>query len=513
MDVVSPHDDGAGMVRYYTIDGEALMPLTDYYRLSLALLTDLYELTMAYGYWKLGMQERRACFVLHFREHPVHGGFTLACGLADVIDYLQHLRFTPDDLAYLATLAGSDGAPLFTPAFLDYLGAMVFRCDVDAVPEGTVIFPHEPLIRVTGPLWQAQLLESALLNILNFQTLIATKAARICLAARGDPVIEFGLRRAQGVDGSLSGVRAAIAGGCAGTSHTLAGKLFGIPVKGTHAHSWVMAFPDELRAFDAYADVMPHNCILLVDTYDTLRGVRQAIAVAERLRARGQRLLGIRLDSGDLAYLSGEARALLDAAGLRDVFIMGSSELDEYVIDSLKEQDAQIHVWGVGTRLITGGDQAALGGIYKLTAVQDEHGAWRHVLKLSEQVVKITTPGLLQVRRFSDEQGFVADMIYDELLGVEGAHEIVHPGDATRRKHIPAGTVFTDLLAPIFRDGRCVYEPPPLLAVRDRGQAQLRQLHPGIKRFVNPHEYPAGLEPRLHAVKTRLIFDTRRTEQ
>ena len=295
---------------------------TDLYRPSLTLLTDLYELTMAYGYWKSGTADHEAVFHHVFRHNPFGGGFTVACGLAYAVDYLERLTFAPEDLAYLAEVRGADHEPLFPPDFLDHLRDFRFRCDVDAVPEGTVVFPHEPLVRVRGPLLAAQLVESALLNFVNFQTLVATKAARVCLAASGEPVLEFGLRRAQGIDGALAASRAAYIGGCAATSNVLASRLFGIPVRGTQAHSFVMAFDDERAAFEAYAAAMPGNSVFLVDTYEAKGGVRNAIAAARALRARGGTLLGIRLDSGDLAYLSIEARRALDEAGFSEAAIL-----------------------------------------------------------------------------------------------------------------------------------------------------------------------------------------------
>jgi nicotinate phosphoribosyltransferase len=355
------------------------------YNHSLALLTDLYQLTMAYGYWKIGRDKRRAVFQLSFRSHPFQGGYTVACGLEDAIEFLSNLKFNPDDLEYLRTLRGNDNEKLFEPAFIDYLRDFRFTCDVDAVPEGTVVFPHEPLLRVTGPILQGQIIETPLLNLINFQTLIATKSARICQAARGEPVLEFGLRRAQGIDGALAASRSAFVGGCAGTSNVLAGKLFGIPVRGTHAHSWVMSFDTELEAFETYAAALPNNCVFLVDTYDTLQGVRNAVKAGELLRKTGHRMIGIRLDSGDLAYLSIEARKILDEAGFKDAAILATNDLDEHIIQSLKSQGATIAVWGVGTRLATAFDQPALGGVYKLGAIQDEHGIWRSKLKLSEQ--------------------------------------------------------------------------------------------------------------------------------
>ncbi len=338
---------------------------------SLALLTDLYEITMAYGYWKERLFDREGAFHLTFRQSPFKSGYAIACGLSYVIEYLRDLRFSDDDLQYLRTLKGNDEQPLFEDAFLDFLKQLRFTIDLWAVPEGTVVFPNEPILRVTGPLLQCQLLESSLLNMINFQTLVATKSARVCQAARGRPVIEFGLRRAQGIDGGIAAARAAYIGGCVGTSNVLAGKLFHIPVMGTHAHSWVMSFDSELDAFRAYADAMPNNCVFLVDTYDSLQGTRNAAAVGKELAAKGHKLVGIRLDSGDLAYLSIEARKILDEAGFPDAAIVASNELDEHVINSLKDQGAQINVWGVGTRLVTAYDQPALGGVYKLSALRD----------------------------------------------------------------------------------------------------------------------------------------------
>lgn len=483
--------------------------LSDLYRPSLALLTDLYQITMAYGYWKSGTHEKEAAFHLHFRTPPFGSGFTIACGLAPALEWIENLRFQPDDLEYLAGLRGNDGQPLFETAFLDHLGALDFRCDVDAIPEGTAVFPHEPLIRVRGPILQAQLLETPLLNLVNFQTLIATKAARVCLAAQGDTVLEFGLRRAQGIDGALAASRAAYAGGCHSTSNLLAGRLFGIPVSGTHAHSWVLSFDSETEAFDAYARALPNNCIFLVDTYDTLDGVRHAVEVGRRLREQGHEMLGVRLDSGDLAWLSREARRILDEGGFPEARVVASSELDEHLIESLKQQGGRITVWGVGTRLVTAHDDPALGGVYKLTAVRGEDGAWKYKVKLSEQAIKVTTPGILQVRRYFSGSEMIADMIYDEELGAPEAPTLVDPADLTRRKEIPAGTAHEDLLVPVFRAGKRVYDPPPLAAVRARTADQLGRLHGGIKRFVNPHRYPAGLELGLFDLKTRLILEAR----
>ncbi len=484
------------------------MTLSALYQPSLALLTDLYQLTMALGYWRAGRADDEAVFHLYFRRNPFQGGYALACGLARVAEFIEAFRFAPEDIEYLSSLSGHDGSPLFPGAFLTALAGLHLDCDVEAVPEGTVVFAHEPLLRVRGSLLQCQLLETALLTFVNFETLIATKAARICHAARGEPVLEFGLRRAQGVDGALSASRAAYVGGTNATSNVLAGRLYGIPVKGTHAHSWVMSFEDELTAFNAYADAMPNNCVFLVDTYDTVEGVRNAIQVGERLRARGQRLLGVRLDSGDLAYLSTVARRLLDAAGFADTFIVGSNDLDELTIQSLKLQDAKIAVWGVGTKLVTAFDQPALGGVYKLTALKRPGGAFEHKLKVSDHAAKTTTPGILQIRRFINHGEYVGDMIFDQLTGIN-LPAIVDPKDPTRQKRLPREAAYQDLLVPLIRQGRRVAQAESLAMVRSRAQAELAHLHGGIKRFENPHEYPVGLEPELHALKARMIFKTR----
>lgn len=474
-----------------------------------ALLTDLYQLTMAYGYWKSGKADQEAVFHLFFRKNPFQGGFTVAAGLADVVAYLQAFQFSASDLAYLAQLTGRDGKPLFETGFLDHLRTLRFNCDVEAMPEGTVAFPQQPLLRVQGAILQAQLVETALLNLINFQSLIATKAARVCLAAQGDSVVEFGLRRAQGVDGAMAASRAATIGGCTGTSNVLAGKQFGIPVKGTHAHSWVLSFDHELEAFTAYAEALPNNCTFLVDTFDTLEGVRNAVKIGQQLRHRGQELIGIRLDSGDLAYLSIEARKILDAGGFKEAVIVASNDLDEHLIASLKQQGAKIDIWGVGTKLITAYDQPALGGVYKLTAIRGADGQWKPKVKLSEQVAKMTNPGILQVRRFRTANEFIGDAIYDTTLPAQQPMVIVDPLDATRRKHFPATADSEDLLVPVLRRGELVTQLPTLNEIQARARTQLTLLNPGAKRFTNPHQYPAGLELSLHELKTKLILQAR----
>lgn len=479
------------------------------YRPTLGLLTDLYQLTMAYGFWTLKRTEEEAVFYLFHRQNPFGGGYTVVAGLEYVIDFVNQFRFDEADLEYLKDLHGNDERPLFAPGFLDYLQNLRLSLDIDAMPEGTVAFPHQPLVRVKGPILQCQLLESALLNIVNFQSLIATKASRICRAAGGEPVLEFGLRRAQGIDGALSASRAAYIGGCAATSNVLAGRLLGIPVRGTHAHSWVMAFESELEAFEAYGEAMPNNCVFLVDTYATIKGIENAIAAGKRLRERGFEMAGIRLDSGDLADLSIQARRMLDEAGFPKASIVASNDLDERLIESLKIQGARISAWGVGTKLVTAYDQPALGGVFKLSATRTRDGAWKHRVKLSEQTAKTSTPGILQVRRFRSAERFAADMTYDELTGVSSESAIVDPMDATRRFQVPSPSQHEDLLIPVMRKGHAVYDSPPLSSIRQRTQEQLGMLPPGVLRFLNPHEYPTGLEERLHALRTELILRAR----
>lgn len=482
--------------------------LASLYGHSLALVTDLYQLTMAYAYWKSGQAECDAAFHLFYRRNPFKGGYCIAAGLGLVIDFIEGFHFTADDVAYLASLTGADNKPLFDAGFLTHLREMRFTCDIDAVPEGTVVFPHEPLVRVRGPIIQAQIIETALLNLVNFQTLVATKAARICAATQGEPVLEFGLRRAQGIDGGLAASRAAYIGGCWATSNVLAGKLYGIPVRGTHAHSWVMSFDDELAAFQAYAAAMPNNCVFLVDTYDTLEGVRKAVEVGRWLRSQGHEMIGIRLDSGDLAYLSIEARKILDAGGFPKAAIVASNDLDEEIITSLKQQGATIGVWGVGTRLATAYDQPALGGVYKLSAIRHPGQPWQHRVKLSEQAIKVSNPGILQVRRFHSDGQCLGDMLFDEELGV-GENMLIDPNDANRFKRMAAGAKHRDLLVPVHRQGRAVYTSPTLEAIRRHAAAELAQFSPTIKRFLHPHEYPVGLEPGLHRLKTHLIRQAR----
>ena len=472
---------------------------------SLGLLADLYQLTMACGYWKSGMADHEAVFHLTFRRHPFGSGFTVACGLGPAVDFLEEFCFDETDREYLQTLRGNDGKPLFEKAFLEHLGNLKLSCDIDAIPEGTVVFPDEPLLRVRGPLIECQLLETALLNIVNFQTLIATKAARVVIAAGEKPVLEFGLRRAQGIDGGLAATRAAYVGGCEGTSNTLAGKLLGIPVRGTHAHSWVMSFAAEEEAFQTYAGAMPNNCLFLVDTYDTVNGVRLAIRAGKRLREQGHEMVGIRLDSGDLASLSVKARQMLDDAGFPKAVIVASSDLDEHVIAGLNKRGAHVDVWGVGTRLATAYDEPALGGVYKLSALRKAGGTWQYKLKLSEEPAKVSNPGILGVRRFSKQGRFVADAIYNEEEAPTGSWTLVDLADPDSRYVVSPDSQPEELLKPVFRQGTSVYKSPPIEEIRAYCRQQLSRLDEGIKKLAGPSRYRVGLEEGLYNLRSSLV--------
>ena len=479
------------------------------YKQSLSLLTDLYELTMAYGYWKEGMADRNACFYLSFRKKPFHGEFAIVAGLQNFIEYIKNLKFVDSDIDYLSTLKDAAGNPMFEEAFLSYLRDFSFTCDIDAMPEGTVCFPYEPLVRVTGPILQAQIIESALLNIINFQTLIATKASRVCLSARPDPVIEFGLRRAQGIDGAISASRASFIGGCNATSNTLAGKLFGIPVVGTHAHSWIMAFDDEYKAFYAYSEALPGSCVFLIDTYSTISGVKNAIKAAKEMRKKGREMIGVRLDSGDLSRLSIEVRKLLDDEGFIDAKIMASNELDEFVIRDLKQQGAKVNVWGVGTNLVTAKEQPALDGVYKLSAIENASGVWEHKLKISEQWVKVTNPGILQVRRFYSEDSYLCDMIFDQIASLE-KNVFLDPFDPSREIDVDPMWSYKDLLVPILKKGELVYDFPSIENIRKHSLSELEQIPGPMRRFLNPQPYFVGLEKELLDSKLQLIKNIKR---
>jgi nicotinate phosphoribosyltransferase len=439
------------------------------------MLTDLYQLTMAQGYWKLGKHLQRASFDLFFREHPFQGGYTVFCGLQAVLEMVQSFKFTQQDIAYLASLKGAKEVPLFSEEFLQALLELQLSLDIDAVREGNIVFPKEPLLRVEGPLWECQLLETGLLNLINFPTLIATKAARICYAAKGDPIIEFGLRRAQGPDGGLTASRAAYVGGAVSTSNVLAGQRYGIPVAGTHAHSWVMAFSDEMTSFRSYAEVMPHNCILLVDTYNSLDGIRNAIQIGLDLKRKGYALLGIRLDSGDLAALSIAARKLLDEAGLLETQIVGSNDLDEYTITKLKNAGAKISIWGVGTHLATAYEQPALGGVYKLVAIQDNKGEWLRKEKQTDDIRKKSRAGIHKIRRFYLENKMQRDVIYDQIKG-----------ECPEAK---TNETFEELLIPVVRLGKPIIETPLLSSIQRYAHEQLQKLPDELKILKPKNQY------------------------
>ena len=460
-----------------------------------ALLTDLYQLTMACAHWHNATGEREAVFHLFFRQAPFDNRFALACGLDAVIEYIESLRFDDSDIAYLATLKDNAGQRLFPDAFLDYLSKLEFTGSVDAVPEGSAVFPHQPMLRVTAPVIQAQMLETALLTLMNFPTLVATKAARIVRTAAGGSVLDFGLRKAQGADGGVSAARAAYIGGCAGTSNVLAGKLFGIPVSGTHAHSWIMAFDSELDAFNYYAKAFPNQCVFLVDTYDSVEGIRNAIRAGEKLRASGHKLAGIRLDSGDLGALSETARQMLDEAGFQDVPIAASSGLDERAIGELRQAGAPIVLWGVGTRLITAQPDAALDGVYKLGAIRKDNGVWSYRMKLSDTPGKSSRPGVQQVRRFYEQGEPVADLLYDEAA-FNTRWQARRGGEW---HDFDADADHVEMLKPIFRDGKLVYERPALTAIRDYAQQQFAE-------FTERPEYPV-LADRYLEESTRDLRD------
>jgi nicotinate phosphoribosyltransferase len=467
------------------------------------LLMDLYQLTMVGGYYLLGKKDERACFDYFFRKIPDGGGFCVAAGLEQFVEYVRNLHFDAEDIAYLRTLN------LFPEEVLTYLTSLRFTGDIYAVPEGTLIFPDEPVVRVTAPLPEAQLIETALLNILNFQTLIATKASRLYIAADGDPVIEFGVRRAQGPDGGLSAARAAFIGGARGTSNLMAGRLYGIPVRGTLAHSWVESFPSELEAFEGYAKIYPKSCLLLVDTYDTLRsGVPNAIRVGRSLREKGLGdLAGIRLDSGDLTFLSREARRMLDEAGFDRAVILGSSDLDEWLIESIKKQGAAIDLWGVGTRMVTSYSGPALGGVYKLSAIW-EKGQMRPKLKVSDDPEKTTNPGVKKVIRFYDERNFMrGDVLFleGETLPPGRTFRAFHPMLQHIHKTYPPQFQRKEILVPIFQDGRLVYHLPDLAAIQQNTFRSLGELRSEHKRLQNPHLYHVSLGERLFQEKQELM--------
>jgi len=463
-----------------------------------ALLTDLYELTMLAGYFAEGMHEEPAVFDLYFRTNPYRGGFAVFAGLEPALHYLRDLRFTENDLEYLKSLG------IFQPAFLEFLRDFRFRGRVIAPPEGTVVFGNEPLLTVEGKLAEAQFVETALLNIINFQTLVATKAARLTLAAGEGVVIEFGLRRAQGPDGGLSEARGAFIGGVRSTSNVQAGQTFGIPVKGTHAHSWVMSFPDELASFRAYAECFPDSCLLLVDTYDTLKsGMPNAITVARELREKGHEIVGVRLDSGDLAYLSKEARRMFDEAGFPEAKIVASNELDEFVIQSIRSEGGKIDIYGVGTRLATcaGDGGGALGGVYKLVRFRGEPR-----IKVTSDIAKATLPDRKRLVRVVDPDGtFHQDVICQQDEEIRPGDTVFDPTNPSRSKGIPEPCRFEDVRGVVMNGGKITGGEPSLDEIADRCAEQLRRLPPGTRRFYNPHIYKISISQGLHDLRSGLM--------
>ena len=476
---------------------------------NLTLLTDFYELTMMQGYFTKGFN-RRAVFDLTYRQNPSNNGFAICAGLEQAIDYIKNLRFDEEDIAYLQ-LQGC-----FSSDFLEYLAEFRFTGEIYAVPEGTLLFPNEPVLRVKAPIIEAQLVETALLNIINFQSLIATKASRVVQAAAGNGVLEFGLRRAQGPDAGVYGARAAVIGGCNATSNVLAGQLFDVPVRGTQAHSWIMSFDSELESFREYVKIFPDSCTLLVDTYDTLKsGVPNAITVFGELRAKGAlRNYGIRLDSGDMAYLSKEARKMLDAAGFNDAVISASSDLDEYLIESLKLQGAKITLWGVGTKLITSSDCPAFGGVYKLAAEENSDGEFIPKIKLSENPVKVSNPGVKKIFRIFDaETGKIkADLIAldDEVIDTAQPLTLFDPLATWKRMTLSPGKyTVRELLVPVFINGECVYKSPSVMEIKEKCARELETLWEEHRRLMNPHIIPVDLSQRLYDMKQSMIDEIR----
>ncbi len=464
-----------------------------------ALITDLYELTMLAGYLEEGMTETPAVFDLFFRHNPFNGGYAILAGLDTALTYLEELRFTEDELAYLKRLG------IFNSRFLDYLRGFRFHGRVIAPPEGTAVFPNEPLLTVEGPLAEAQLVETALLNIINFQTLVATKAARINFAAAGGAVIEFGLRRAQGPDGGLSEARAAYVGGVRSTSNVQAGMTFAIPVMGTHAHSWIMAFPDELTAFRAYARIFPKSCVLLVDTYDTLKsGIPNAIIVAREMRDQGQAMIGVRIDSGDLSYISREARRMLDEAGFPEVKIVASNELDEYVITSISEGGGKVDIYGVGTRLATcsGEGGGALGGVYKLVKIGDQPK-----LKVTSDIAKATLPDRKRLlRAVTPEGSFIQDVICLCDEEINPGETVYDPLNPLQHVNIPGNALLHDMRGRVMEEGRRSGGGRETLdQMADRTAVQLAKLPQGCLRFINPHRYKVSISRGLLDLRLRLV--------
>ena len=473
---------------------------------NLTLLTDLYELTMMQGYYET-QENETVVFDVFFRENPDKGGYSVMAGLEQVIEYIKNLNFSYDDVDYFRKLG------IFSEDFLQYLSGFHFSGSIYAIPEGTVIFPKEPLLKVIAPIMEAQLVETAILNIINPQSLIATKASRVVYAAQGDGIMEFGLRRAQGPDAGLYGARAAVIGGCVGTSNVLAGQMFDVPIMGTHAHSWIMSFKDEYTAFKEYAKLYPDACTLLVDTYDTLKsGVPNAIRVFREMREQGihPKSYGIRLDSGDLAYLSKQARKMLDDAGFPDAVIAASNDLDEMLIHDLKMQGAKITSWGVGTNLITSKGCPSFGGVYKLAAIQGADGEFAPKIKISENTEKITNPGNKTIFRVYDkETGKIrADLICfaDEIFDTDQDLLLFDPNATWKKTRLPGGSYrMTEILKPIFINGECVYQSPSVMEIAAYCRQEKETLWDETKRLFFPHRVYVDLSQKLYDTKEKLL--------
>lgn len=480
---------------------------------NMTLLTDLYELTMMQCYYKNNDKNKRVIFDGFYRVNPFGSGFSVFCGLYQVIDYIKNIRFNSEDIEYLRSLN------LFEKDFLEYLKDFRFTGDIYALEEGSIMFPREPMIKVVAPIIEGQLIETAILNILNHQSLIATKAARVCYAAKGDGVMEFGLRRAQGPDAGIYGARAAVIGGCIGTSNVLAGQMFNMPVKGTHAHSWIMSFDDEYSAFKSYASIYPHSCILLVDTYDTLKsGVPNAIRVFKEMKEEGIELknYGIRLDSGDLAYLSKKARKMLDDAGFSDAIISASNDLDENLIASLKLQGAEITSWGVGTNLITAKDCPSFGGVYKLAAIENEKGEFLPKIKLSENTDKITNPGNKKILRIYEKSTgkIKADLICleDEVYDEKDRLVLFDSKEPWKMTILNGGEYsIREILVPVFLKGECVYKLKETMDIRDYTEGELSTLWEETRRLVNPNTVYVDLSQRLYDSKIQILKEMGRS--
>lgn len=468
-------------------------------RMNLTMLTDFYEITMANGYFESGMAEDTAYFDMFFRKVPDGGGYAIMAGLEQLIDYLKNLKFTEEDIEYLR------GKGIFCEAFLEYLKNFEFKCDVWAVPEGTPIFPHEPIVTVRGPVMQAQFIETMVLLCINHQSMIATKANRIVRAAQGRPVMEFGSRRAHGADAAIMGARAAYIGGCAGTACAIADRDYGIVALGTMAHSWVQMYPDEYSAFKRYAEIYPDNCVLLVDTYNVLKsGVPAAIKVFKEMKPKK---MGIRIDSGDVSYLTKKARKMLDDAGLQDCTIVVSNSLDEYIIRDVILEGAQIDSFGVGERLITAKSEPVFGGVYKLAALEKD-GAVTPKIKISENVEKITNPGFKGLYRlYSKETGKAQGDVLtlsDETIPEQDAYEIFDP-NAVWKKTVVRNYTVRNLHVLIFKEGKCVYESPSIEEIKKYCKEQIETLWDETLRLENPQTYYVDLSPKLFNMKQKLL--------